>query len=145
MAAVVAVVLRCGHVFSGGATARVVDDVGGDVTGRRGPSVAARVMIARARTPDRLGVVGPCCQWWTVSPAVMRTTRAVLGARLPQSYKSRERGEKSLTSSLSIRRPLLLASAPWLRTPLFSPPAHFAFARRRLPHFSTHLQWPRLS
>jgi hypothetical protein len=39
MAAVVAVVMRCGHAFSGGATASVVDDVGADVTGRRGPSV----------------------------------------------------------------------------------------------------------
>jgi hypothetical protein len=40
MAAVVAAVVRGGRVFSGGATARVVGDVGMDVTGRRGPSVA---------------------------------------------------------------------------------------------------------
>jgi hypothetical protein len=41
MAAVVAAVMRGGCAFSGGATASVVDDVGVDVTGRRGPSVAA--------------------------------------------------------------------------------------------------------
>jgi hypothetical protein len=41
MTAVVAVVVRCGRAFSGGTTARVVGDVGADVTGRRGPSVVA--------------------------------------------------------------------------------------------------------
>jgi hypothetical protein len=43
MTAVVAVVMHCGRAFSGGAAARVVGDVGGggDVTGRRSPSVAA--------------------------------------------------------------------------------------------------------
>jgi hypothetical protein len=41
MTAVVVVVALCGRAFSGGATARVVGDVGVDVTGRRGPSVVA--------------------------------------------------------------------------------------------------------
>jgi hypothetical protein len=40
MTAVVAAVVRCGRAFSGGATARVVGDMGADVTGRRGPLVA---------------------------------------------------------------------------------------------------------
>jgi hypothetical protein len=40
MAAVVTAVVRCGRAFSGDATASVVDDMGADVTGRRGPSVA---------------------------------------------------------------------------------------------------------
>jgi hypothetical protein len=35
------VVALCERAFSGGATVRVVGDVGVDVTGRRGPSVAA--------------------------------------------------------------------------------------------------------
>jgi hypothetical protein len=42
MAAVVAAVVCGGRAFSGSAAARVVDDVGADVTGRRGPSVAIR-------------------------------------------------------------------------------------------------------
>jgi hypothetical protein len=33
-------VVRSGRAFSGGATTHVVDEVGADVTGRRGPSVA---------------------------------------------------------------------------------------------------------
>jgi hypothetical protein len=41
MIAVVAVAVRCGRAFSGGTIARVVGDMGADVTGRRGPSVVA--------------------------------------------------------------------------------------------------------
>jgi hypothetical protein len=41
MDAVVVAVVRSGRAFSGGAAASVVGDVGADVTGRRGPSVAA--------------------------------------------------------------------------------------------------------
>jgi hypothetical protein len=41
MTVVVAVVVRCGRAFSGGATVRVVGEVGADVTGRRGPTVVA--------------------------------------------------------------------------------------------------------
>jgi hypothetical protein len=42
MPTVVAAVVRCRRAFSGGVATRVVGDVGGrDVTGRRGPSVAA--------------------------------------------------------------------------------------------------------
>jgi hypothetical protein len=40
MSTVMAAVVRSGRAFSGGTAARVVDDVGADVTGRRGPSVA---------------------------------------------------------------------------------------------------------
>jgi hypothetical protein len=41
MPTVVPAVVRGGCAFSGGATARVVGDMGPDVTGRRGPSVAS--------------------------------------------------------------------------------------------------------
>jgi hypothetical protein len=41
MPIVVAAVVRHGRAFSGGATARVVGDVGADVTGLRSPSIAA--------------------------------------------------------------------------------------------------------
>jgi hypothetical protein len=41
MATVVAVIVRGGRAFSGGAAARVLGDMGADVTGRRGPSAAA--------------------------------------------------------------------------------------------------------
>jgi hypothetical protein len=41
MPTVVAAVMRRGCTFSGGATASVVGDVGADVMGHRGPSVAA--------------------------------------------------------------------------------------------------------
>jgi hypothetical protein len=41
MAAVMAVIVHVGRAFSGGAAARVVGDVGADMTGCRGPSVAA--------------------------------------------------------------------------------------------------------
>jgi hypothetical protein len=41
MTAVVAAVVRCGRAFSGSATTRIVGNVGADVTGCRGPSVAA--------------------------------------------------------------------------------------------------------
>jgi hypothetical protein len=41
MVVVVVAVMHSGHDFSGGAAEGVVDDVGADVTGRRGPSVAA--------------------------------------------------------------------------------------------------------
>jgi hypothetical protein len=41
MPTVVVAVVRGGRTFLGRATARVVGDVGADVTGRRGPSVPA--------------------------------------------------------------------------------------------------------
>jgi hypothetical protein len=41
MPTVVAAVVHHGRAFSGDATVHVVDDVGADVTGRRGPSAAA--------------------------------------------------------------------------------------------------------
>jgi hypothetical protein len=39
MSTVAAPIVRGGCAFSGGAAARVMDDMGADVTGRRGPSV----------------------------------------------------------------------------------------------------------
>jgi hypothetical protein len=39
MPTVVAVIVRGGRAFSGGAATRIVDDVGADMTGRHGPSV----------------------------------------------------------------------------------------------------------
>jgi hypothetical protein len=41
VATVVVVIMHGGRAFSGGAAARVVGDVGADVTGCSGPSVAA--------------------------------------------------------------------------------------------------------
>jgi hypothetical protein len=41
MPTVMAAVVRGGRAFSVGATARIVGDMGADVTGRRGPSIAA--------------------------------------------------------------------------------------------------------
>jgi hypothetical protein len=40
MATIATAIVRGGRAFSGGAAAHVVDDVGADVMGRRGPSVA---------------------------------------------------------------------------------------------------------
>jgi hypothetical protein len=48
MPTVVAVIMRGGRAFSGGAAACAVGDVGADVTGHRGPSVARRNDRARA-------------------------------------------------------------------------------------------------
>jgi hypothetical protein len=48
----------------------------------------------------------------------MCAARAVWGAWLPQIYKSKGKEGESFTSTLSARRPLLLASAPEHRVPL---------------------------
>jgi hypothetical protein len=59
MPTVVAAAVRCGRAFSGGATARVVGDMGG---GRDGPPRlfgCRAVMIVHACVRGRFGVVGP--------------------------------------------------------------------------------------
>jgi hypothetical protein len=65
MPTVVAAVVRCGRAFSGGATARVVGDVGGGRDGPPRPFGCRAVMIVHARVPCRLSVVGPARQWQT--------------------------------------------------------------------------------
>jgi hypothetical protein len=59
MPTVVAVVVCCRRAFSGGATARVVGDAGGGCDGPSWPFGCRAVMIAYARVPCRLSVVGP--------------------------------------------------------------------------------------
>jgi hypothetical protein len=63
MPIVMAAVVRCGHAFSGGATARVVGDVGGRRDGPPRPFGCRAVMIAHACASCGLGVVGPVRQW----------------------------------------------------------------------------------
>jgi hypothetical protein len=58
MATVVAVVVRCGRAFSGGTTAGIMDDMADRRDGAPRPFGYRAVMIARARVPDRFGVVG---------------------------------------------------------------------------------------
>jgi hypothetical protein len=62
MTSVVTAVVRCGRAFSGGATARVVGDVGGGRDGPPRPFGCRTVMIAHARAPGYFGAVGPACQ-----------------------------------------------------------------------------------
>jgi hypothetical protein len=83
MPTVVAAVVLDGRTFSGGAAARVVGDMG---CGRDGPPRlfgCRAVMIAHARAPGRFGDVGPTHQWGCGHLQLMRTARAVRGARLP--------------------------------------------------------------
>jgi hypothetical protein len=117
MVAVVAAVVRCGHAFSGSATASVVDDVGGGRDGAPRPFSYRAVMIVRARGSDRFSTVGPVCHRRTASPVV--NAHGARGFRERGSPRSinRERGrEESPTSSLSIccpcLSPLLLGCAP---------------------------------
>jgi hypothetical protein len=63
MSTVVVMVVRCGRAFLGGATARVVGDVGGGRDGPPRPFGCRAVMIAHARAPGRFGAVGPARQW----------------------------------------------------------------------------------
>jgi hypothetical protein len=85
MAVVVVAVMRCGRAFSGGATACVVDDVGGVRDGTPQPLGYRVVMIARARVPDRFGVVGPGCRRRTATPAVnAHGARGFEGAAPPE-------------------------------------------------------------
>jgi hypothetical protein len=59
MPTVMAAVVCRGRAFSCNATARVVGDVEGGRDGPPRPFGCRIVMIARARTPGRLGVVRP--------------------------------------------------------------------------------------
>jgi hypothetical protein len=70
MAAVMAVVMRCGHAFSDGATARVVGDMGGGRDGPPWPFGCRTIMIAHARAPCRFGMVGSARQSQMQPPAV---------------------------------------------------------------------------
>jgi hypothetical protein len=63
MPTVVAAVVRRGRAFSGGATARVVGDVGGGRDGPPRPFGCRVVIIARARAPGHFDDVGPARQW----------------------------------------------------------------------------------
>jgi hypothetical protein len=63
MPTVVAAVVRGGRAFSGGATTRIVGDVGGRRDGPPRPFGCRVVMIAHAHAPGRLGDVGPARQW----------------------------------------------------------------------------------
>jgi hypothetical protein len=90
MTAVTAVVVRYGHAFSGGATARVVGDVGGVRDGPPRPFGCRTVMIARARTSCRFVVVGPARQWQVQPPAVNARGARASGSTTPWIYKSQE-------------------------------------------------------
>jgi hypothetical protein len=70
MTEIMAVVVHCGRAFSGGATARVVGDVGDGCDGPPRPFGCRTVMIAHARASCRFGVVGSACQWQMQPPAV---------------------------------------------------------------------------
>jgi hypothetical protein len=95
-------------------------------------------MITCVRAPCRFGVVGPVRQWQMQPPAVSaRGVRTVRGAQLPWIYKLKEGEGESLTSTLSIRRFLLIAFVSRFLAPLLSPTGRFIFARHR------QLQWPR--
>jgi hypothetical protein len=63
MAAIVTAIVRGGHAFSGGAAARVVDDVGGGRDGALQPFGYHTVMIVHAHTSGYFGAVGPAYQW----------------------------------------------------------------------------------
>jgi hypothetical protein len=58
MTAVTTAVVRCGRIFSSGATARVVGDMGSGRDGPPQPFGCRAVMIAHVRTSCRLGVAG---------------------------------------------------------------------------------------
>jgi hypothetical protein len=143
MTTVAAAVARYRRAFSGSTTARVVGDVGGGRDGRLRPFGHRTIMIAHAhawlfrRGGFRSSVMDDCLH-------LMRATCAVWGARLPRSTNRRRGRGKSLTSLLSTRCPLLLASTSQLRAPLHSPASRFAFACRRQPqllHFSQSWGW----
>jgi hypothetical protein len=84
MVAVVAVVMRSGRAFSGGAAANVVDDVGDGRERAPRPFGCRAVMIAHARASGHFSTVGPTSQRQTVSPAVnMHAARVVLESVAP--------------------------------------------------------------
>jgi hypothetical protein len=83
MAAVMAAVVRGGRAFSGGAGARVVDDVGGGCDGAQRSFGCCAVMITHARAPSRFGTVGPVCQLQTRSLAVNACSAHGFGSVAP--------------------------------------------------------------
>jgi hypothetical protein len=83
MPTVVAVIVRGGHAFSGGATTRIVGDVGDGRDGAPRPFSFRAVMIAHARTSDRFGAVGPACWWQTKPPAVNACGARSFGSATP--------------------------------------------------------------
>jgi hypothetical protein len=106
VAAVVAAVVRGRRTFSGGATASVVDDVGGGHDGASWPFGSCTVMIVHVRTSDHFSTIGPFCQRQTRSSAV--NARGARSSRERGSPRSINRGRgmgESLTSPLSIRHP----------------------------------------
>jgi hypothetical protein len=135
MTAVAAAIVRCERALSGGATARVVGDVGGGRDRPPRPFGCRAVMITHVCAPCYFGVVGPAHQWQMQPPAVnaWRTRFREYGS--PRSINHEKRRGKSLTSSLSTRCPSLFAFASRLRAPLLSPAACFVFARRRQPQW----------
>jgi hypothetical protein len=62
MVAAMATVVRSGRGFSGGATAHVVDDVGGRRDGVPRPFGCRAVMITHARLSGRFNTVGAASQ-----------------------------------------------------------------------------------
>jgi hypothetical protein len=86
MAAVVAAVVRGGRTFSGGAATSIVDDVGGERDKAPRPFGCCDVMITCARTSSRFSMVGPVCQWQTMSHAV--NARGARGSREHGSPRS---------------------------------------------------------
>jgi hypothetical protein len=83
MPTVVAVIMHGGRAFSGGATARVVGDVGGGRDGSPRPFDCHAAMIAHARAPYRFGMVGPAHQWQMQPPAVNARGARGLGSAAP--------------------------------------------------------------
>jgi hypothetical protein len=78
MTAVVAVVMRSGCVFSGGAAQTSwATWGGGDVMGHRA------VMITHARAHGRFSVAGPAGQRRKLPPALMCAARGVFGGVAP--------------------------------------------------------------
>jgi hypothetical protein len=123
MTAVVAVVMRCGHTFSGGTTARVVGGVGGR---RDGPSRhfgCHAIMIAHARASYRFGVVGSVRQWQMQPPIVNACSTRGSGSAAPPGSINRKRGRGNpLPRPLASLPPCFLASLSGCAPFHFRPP-----------------------
>jgi hypothetical protein len=83
MIAVVAAVVRCGRAFLGGATARIVGDVGGRRDGPPRHFGCRTVMVAHARASCGVGVVGSARQWQVQPPVVNARGTHGLGSAAP--------------------------------------------------------------
>jgi hypothetical protein len=77
-----AVIMRGGRAFSGGAAARVVGDVGAGRDGAPRPFGCRAVMIAHARV-WLFQHGGPACQWQTMPPAVNACGARGFGSAAP--------------------------------------------------------------